>query len=52
MLCAVAVKQVHQLFAVGAAKYVLRAVSAHIFFLHTGEVPVQLAIKVLAVAVA
>ena len=48
----VLVEKVHQVFAVGAAQDVLRAVCAHISLLHAGKEPVQLAVKVLPVAVA
>ena len=52
VLLTVVVKQVHQVFAVGAAQDVLRAVGAHILFFHAGKMFVQLAVKVLPVAVA
>ena len=40
-------EKVHQVFAVWAAQYVLCAIGTHVSFLHSGKVPVKLAIEVL-----
>ena len=52
MLQAIVAEKVHQVFVVWTAQYVLRAVGANVFFLHSRKVTIKLAIEVLSVSMA
>ena len=52
MLQTVMAEKVHQVFVVWTAQYVLRAIGPDVFFLHSGKVPIKLAIEVLSVPLA
>ena len=52
MLQAVMAEKVHKVFVVWTAQYVLRAIGPDVSFLHSGKVPIKLAIEVLPVPLA
>ena len=52
LLGAPTIKNFHEIFVVGAAQYIFCTIRAHISLLHTGKVPIELTVEILAIAIA